>query len=398
MTMRAETALPAIPTSHFRNFFFPALLALFVLVSRILCRGPLYFGDGPAEIASIAAKIYVIQPPGYWLFIWTAGRFSNPVLAMTIMNILFSVAGVIVFYYAACLFASRLNAFLAALAYSTVFYLWFSGEIHSTYASQILFPIATFYALVRYERNEIRDDARNGARWLLWLAALLFAVGAGMRPTDGAFLIPLVLYFAIFRMPRKEGFLFLALIAVFSLGWLVPTWLAFKNVGPDVQGFGSYVALMMRKQSVLTGVRMYTLANPIRYVLPLVVGFWPVLGLVFRNAFQRRTDWRIRSLLVWILPGSLFFIFILISCAPYLNYLTAAILLLAVSVPGKWIGRLLVVTALWNAFLFLALGPIPSRKLPVNIVNSFVLRYTRGGIEQRYSTILSEMQHFDNAE
>ena len=117
-----------------------------------------------------------------------------------------------------------------------------------------------------------------------------------------------------------------------------------------------------------------------------------------QERFSRRTDWRIRSLLVWIVPGSLFFIFILISSAPYLNYLTAAILLLAVSVPGKWIGRLLVVTALWNAFLFLALGPIPSRKLPVNIVNSFVLRYTRGGIEQRYSTILSEMQHFDNAE
>ena len=217
MTMRAETALPPIPTSHFRNLLLPAMLAVFMLVSRILCRGPLYFGDGPAEIAALQRRFTSFSRRATG-FSFGCRPFSDPVLAMTIMNILFSVAGVIVFYYAACLFASRLNAFLAALAYSTVFYLWFSGEIHSTYASQILFPIATFYALVRYERNEIRDDARNGARWLLWLAALLFAVGAGMRPTDGAFLIPLVLYFAIFRMPRKEGFLFLALIAVFSLG------------------------------------------------------------------------------------------------------------------------------------------------------------------------------------
>jgi hypothetical protein len=151
-------------------------------------------------------------------------------------------------------------------------------------------------------------------------------------------------------------------------------------------------------------VRMYTLANPVRYVLPLVVGFWPVLGIVVRNVIRSRRDWRTKSLLIWIVPGSLFFIFSLISDAPYLNYLTAAILLLAVSAPGnvsisgKWIGRLLVVTALSNAFVFLALGPVPSQKLSVNIVNGFVLRCTRGGIEQRYNKTLSQMQHFDNAQ
>jgi 4-amino-4-deoxy-L-arabinose transferase-like glycosyltransferase len=394
MTTRAETALSANPTSDFRKFLFPALLALFVLVSRILCRGPLYFGDGPDHVSSVAAGNYIIQPPGYWLFARTAAFFSDPVLGITVMNIFFSVAGVVVFYYTACLFASRLDAFLAALAYSTVFYLWFSGEIHSTYASQIFFPVATFYVLVRYERDKTRDKAR----WMLSLAALLFAVGAGMRPSDGVFLIPLMLYFAIFRMPRREGFLFLALIVVFCLGWIVPTWLAFKNSAYGVQGFGRYVGQMTRKQSVLTGVRMYTLANPVRYILPLVAAFWPVLGLVFRNAFRSRSDWRIKSLVIWIVPGSLFFLFVLISNAPYLNYLTAAILLLAVFVPGKWIGRLMATTALWNAFIFLALGPVPSDKLPVNIANSFVLRYTRGGIEQRYGAILSEMQHFDNAQ
>ena len=105
--------------------------------------------------------------------------------------------------------------FLAALAYSTVFYIWFSGEIHSTYASQILFPAATYYVLLRYEQ------ARS--QWMLWVAALVFAVGAGLRPTDGAFLIPLVLYFAAFRMPRKHALLFLSLIVLFCLGWLIPT-------------------------------------------------------------------------------------------------------------------------------------------------------------------------------
>jgi hypothetical protein len=381
-----STSLPRTP----ENIYFPAILAVFTLVTRILFRGPLYFGDGPSEIASIAAKTYIIQPPGYWLFIWTASHFSDPVLAMTVMNILFSVAGIVVFYYTACFFASRLNSFLAALAYSTVFYIWFSGEIHSTYASQILFPVATYYLLLSYDRDR--------AKWVLWVAALLFSLGAGIRPTDGMFVIPLVLYFAAFRMPRKEAAIFLSLITLFCLGWLIPTWVAFERYDDGLRAFSTYVELVSKKQSVLTGVRMYTLANPVRYVLPLIVGFWPVLGIVVRNAIRNRSDWRNISLLIWIVPGSLFFIFSLISDAPYLNYLTAAILLLAVSVPSKWTGRLLVVTALSNAFVFLALGPIPSQKLSVNIVNGFVLRCTRGGIEQRYNKTLTQMQHFDNAQ
>jgi hypothetical protein len=212
------------------------------------------------------------------------------------------------------------------------------------------------------------------------------------------FLIPMVLHFAVFRMPRKEAFFFLSLVTVLCLGWLIPTWVAFARYGDGVKEFVTYVTSVSKMQSVLTGVRMYTLANPVRYVLPLVVGFWPVLALVFRNALQNRSDWRIKSLLVWIVPGSLFFIFSLISDAPYLNYLTAAILLLAVSAPSKWTGRLLVVTALSNAIVFLALGPIPSQRLSVNIVNGFVLRCTRGGIEQRYNRTLSQTQHFDGAQ
>ena len=203
-----------------RNLYFPAALAVFVLVARIVFRGPLYFGDGPDHVASIVTRTYIIQPPGYWLFDRVAGLFTDPVLAITVMNILFSVTGIVVFYYTACFLTGRVNAFLAAFAYSTVFYIWFSGEIHSTYASQILFPVATFYVLLRYERDR--------ATWMLWLAALIFSVGAGLRPSDGVFVMPMALYFAAFRMPRKNAVLFLSLIVLFCLGWVIPTWLAFN--------------------------------------------------------------------------------------------------------------------------------------------------------------------------
>ena len=369
-----------------RSLYFPAILAFVVLVTRIIFRGPLYFGDGPDHIASIVAKTYVIQPPGYWLFNRIGGLFSDPVLAITVMNILFSAAGIVVFYYTACFFTGRVNAFLAALAYSTVFYIWFSGEIHSTYASQILFPVATFYVLLCYERDR--------AKWMLWLAALIFAVGAGLRPSDGVFMIPMAMYFAAFRMPRKEAFLFLSLVFLFCLGWAIPTWLAFRHIHSGahyVGGVQTYVAHITTFQSIFTGFKMYTVANFVRYVLPLLVAFWPILGIAVLNVVRNWNDWRIKAIVIWIVPGSLFFVLMLITNAPYLNFLTAAILLLAVSAP-----RMMLVTALWNAIVFLGFGPIPSHNLAVNIVNSFVLRCTRGGIEQRFNATLSQMQHLNN--
>lgn len=192
------------PQNH-RKLYIPAALAVFAFATRLLCRGPLNFADGPSHIDSIVEKSYIIQPPGYWLFSRIAGLFHDPVLAITAMNISFSVAGIVVFYYTACFFAGKWNALLASLAYCTVFYVWFSGEVHSTYASQILFPVSTFCVLLCYERDRVK--------WMLWLAAVLFALGAGLRPTDGVFMIPMVLYFAIYRLPRKESVIFLSLIA-----------------------------------------------------------------------------------------------------------------------------------------------------------------------------------------
>ncbi|MGD0346436.1 MAG: glycosyltransferase family 39 protein [Terracidiphilus sp.] len=377
---RPDSVRSAGPIGASRNSILPALLAIFTLVTRILCRGPLYFGDGPRHIKSILDKTYIIQPPGYWLFNRIAGLFPDPVLAIVGMNILFSVAGVVVFYYTACLFASRVQACIAAFAYATIFYVWCSGEIHSTYASQILFPVATFLVLLHYERDR--------APWQLALAACLFAVGAGLRPSDGMFLIPMLVYFALFRMPRKTGLLFLALAGFLCLGWLIPTWLAYEHGPRGLQYPIGYIVKITAMKSVLHGINRYSMANIARFVVPLVAGFWPVLGVAVRNAIRNRSDWRVKAILLWIVPGSLFFVLIFIADAPYLNFLTAAILLLAVSAP-RW----MMVTALWNAVVFLALSPIPSQRLAVNVVNSFVLKYTRGGIQQQDNTPLSAIQN-----
>ena len=82
MTTRAETALPVPISSSTGSLIFPAILAAFTLITRILCRGPLYFGDGPAMVGSALGKVYIIQPPGYWLLDRIAGLFPDPTTAI----------------------------------------------------------------------------------------------------------------------------------------------------------------------------------------------------------------------------------------------------------------------------------------------------------------------------
>ena len=95
--------------TDWRDFLFPILLVVLTLSMRILCRGHVYFADGPSHIDSIIQKSYVIQPPGYWLFNRIAGLFPDPVVAIVAMNILFSTAGTVAFYFTARFFAEGLG-------------------------------------------------------------------------------------------------------------------------------------------------------------------------------------------------------------------------------------------------------------------------------------------------
>jgi 4-amino-4-deoxy-L-arabinose transferase-like glycosyltransferase len=324
------------------------------------------------------AKVYIIQPPGYWLFNRVAGLFSDPVLAILVMNISFSVAGVVVFYYTALFFGGRRKAFLAALAYSCIFYLWFSGEVHSTYASQALFPVAVFCVLLDYEREK--------ASWKLGLAGLLFAMGAGLRPSDGVFLAPMLLYYSLTRLPKLKAVVFLTGIFLLCLCWVIPTLAAYAHVPGGIRGVLFYARDITTQKSVASGISLW-LANVMRFVVPVLVAFWPVLVAAVLNATRNWQDWRIRMLLVWIVPGTLFFTLSYISDAPYLNFLSAAILLLAIGAP-----RMMAVTALWNAIFFLGFSPIPSRRLPVNVWNCFAGHFTSYGIEHQWWPNLSTLQ------
>jgi 4-amino-4-deoxy-L-arabinose transferase-like glycosyltransferase len=357
----------------------PFVLAAFTLGTRLLFRGPIYFADGPQHLSSILEKTYIIQPPGYWLFDRIAGLFPDPVMAIAAMNITFSVAGVVVFYFTALSFAGRRSAFIAALAYSCIFFLWFSGEVHSTYASQALFPVATFCALLHYERDN--------ANWRLALGAILFAAGAGLRPSDGLFLLPMLFYYSVTRLSKARAVIFLTSIALLCLTWLTPTLIAYSRVPGGIPGVFSYSHAILIHKSVVKGVNPNSLADIMRFLVPFAVAFWPILVAASVNAIRHWSDWRTRMMLIWIIPGSLFFILSYISDAPYLDFLTAAVLLLAVGAP-----RMMAVTALWNTIFFLGFTPIPSRRLSVNIWNCYAGHCTRYGVQHQWWPNLSTVQ------
>jgi 4-amino-4-deoxy-L-arabinose transferase-like glycosyltransferase len=361
------------------QFLPPLVLAIFTLATRLLFHGPVYFADGPHHLRSIFEKTYIIQPPGYWLFNRIAGLFPDAAIAISAMNISFSVAGVVVFYSTALFFAGRRSAFIAALAYSCIFFLWFSGEVHSTYASQALFPVATFCALLHYEREK--------ANWKLISAAILFSLGAGLRPTDGVFLVPMLLYYSAARLPKSKAAIFLTLITLLCLAWVTPTLVAYSRVPGGIPGVLTYSQDITTQKSIATGVNFESLANIMRFFVPFVAAFWPILAAAVLSAVRNRQNWRIRMLVLWIVPGSLFFILSYISDAPYLDFLTAAILLLAVGAP-----RMMAVTALWNTVFFLGFSPIPSRRLAVNIWNCYAGHFTRYGIEHQWWPNLSTLQ------
>jgi len=362
-----NTSRPAL-----HDVFPPLLLALLTLLGRLLCTGPVY-------VRAILSGTYIIQPPGYWLFNRIAGLFRAPAVTITAMNILFSVAGVVMLYLTALLFTRRWNAILAAFAYSSIFYIWFSGEVHSTYASQVCFPVAVFYMLVRFKRE--------GKNWLLYLSAPVYAVGAGLRPSDGVFLIPMVLYFTVTCLPWKTAARYLALISLLCLGWVIPTAHAFHEAQSGASGAVHYVGSILQVRSILAGINKGSIANVLRYVFPLLIAFGPVLTAMYSSLVHEGKEWSTRMLLLWIVPGSLFLTLFYISDAPYLNFLTAALVLLALKAP-----RRLLLTAAFNTAVFLGFWLIPSHRLAVNVWNCDIGKYTHYAVSHQWQPNLSDVQ------
>jgi hypothetical protein len=349
-------------------------LSLLVALSRWLFWSPVYFADGPAHISAIQAGTYMIQPPGYWLFNRIASLFARPELAISILNTTCAAAGTGVFYLVAVRLVPFRIAVASSIAYATVFYAWFAGEVHSTYASQLLFPVLTFYFMLRHKES--------GRTTFLVLACGSFVIGAGLRPSDGAFMLPMVIYYA-FKRGLKTMLPSAMLVLIGCFAWLIPSALAYEKLG-RVRSSVNYVPSILTVTSPLFHP-LRGVANDLRFIVPFLVAFWPIVWFL-----RYSKDEESKLLWLWLLPGTLFFLVFYVSDAPYLAFITAPIILLAARELRNRITPM-VLCAVCNASFFLLFTPIHSHAIAVETFNVYAGRYTRYAISHKWQPNLSEL-------
>lgn len=370
------------------NSYWPWLLAAAVLISRILATSTVYFADGPAEIRAIKTARFAIQPPGYWLFLRTASLFPNPVLGISIMNWAFSAAGVIAFYCVGRLLVGDRLAKLGSAAYAVVFYAWFSGTVQSTYASQLLFPVVVFLLLLLHMREQ-----RLG---YLLAASIAFGLGAGFRPSDGAFIGAMFVYYLVRHAPKKQAVVSFGVATLVCLGWLAPTVVCYRSLG-RVAWAETYLGQITTDVSVLAnGINFRSMANVARFAVPLTMAFGPLLALTLKS-FRRLRNPVVALLWLWIIPGAAFLVLCYMSDAPYLDFLTAPVLLLIMMELERSKRRaaniLLGSCIAWNVAFFVFFLPVRTNSFPCAVVDTYAGKYTRYGVVHQWEPNLSELEH-----
>ena len=365
--------LDATGSRNTRATVFAVCLGIAVLIVRALTSGPAYFADGPRHLAAIANHTYVIQPPGYWLFNRLGGLFPNAEHGLLMMNWCFSALGCMAIYGCARRLVASPLAELGAVLYATAFFAWFSGNVHSTYASQLLFPPLTFYLMLRY-----REDKRT-----LWVCAVAasYAIGAGFRPSDGVFMAPLLFLFFL-QLQRKQMLVLVSLVVVICLGWLIPAQIAQRLYHAD--SAGAELGRVAMGAMLLGKFNVYTIANAIRFFLPLAVALGPAAFYILRTGNKAAL-----SLWVWVLPGTLFFLLLFISDAPYLNCLLGGLVLLCLT--GMNLSRnrrlalaVLICSIVINLGFYLGFRPLPLRSHAYDIVEKDLGNYSLYAVKHQF--------------
>lgn len=295
------------------------VLALLTLLLRVASESGPYFVDAPRHINAIESGKLVIHTPGYFLFNFRGFAISHLLRisagsALHILNVAFSVAGVATFYVLATRFLPGVSAFWLALAYTCSPIVWFSADIHSSYASM------TFFAPLLILLLEV--DRR-----FVW-GCVVWAVMTGFRPSDGVFVLPWMLFHAI-RFPGKQRLAGASAAIAIVAAWWIPT----------AKRYGGSLSLPLSSsrqqvhglaQGILTGhFGVHAAVN----VVHTVAGMIMTWGLLTPAVYLGATTWKrsaiARSMTIFLMPGIAFFLLYYFSDGPYLAYTASAGMVLA---------------------------------------------------------------------
>jgi len=202
------------------------------------------------------------------------------------------------------------------------------------------------------------------------------------------------LYYLVRRAPGRQALLSFSVAAVLCLVWLVPTlegfasqWGASSTVAYSANSFA-------RDSPIFHGITLRSMANVARFAVPLTIAFWPLLGSIL-GTFSKLHNESVGLLWIWIAPGAAFMVLIYMGDAPYLTYLTAAVLLLALkqldSAAPRLRTLLVAFCAAFNIVFFLFFVPIRSKSFAVNVLNLYAGKYTRFAIRNQWQPNLSDL-------
>jgi hypothetical protein len=352
-------------------------LGLLVFISRYLTRGPVYYVDGPILVQCILNHTYVIQPPGYWLLAHLGGLFRTPSFGLQFLNEIFSASGITIFF----LLCRKMNldrtmALTASICYGSIFFVWLAGDIHSSYASQILLAPLLVYLFLDYR------DYKSTIRLLACGAC--FAVGAGLRPSDGAFLIPLLAFLTLQFVKAWRHRIWLILVTVIlCLAWYIPT--QFASRAAHIVSLGTQMDLARVTSPLIAGWGPSSIANVIRVVLPFLAAFWMLIPALFFD----RSSYENRMIAAWIGPGLLFFLLVYMADPVYFTYLVAAVILfVALSRQRSQALSLLLLCIVFNLSLFFFARPIGSDSRVDQALNFYVIKYCDYGLRHEWKSTL----------
>ena len=357
-------------------------LLLLTLLARLATLSAPYYVDGPNHVKAVQDGSLFIQPPGYFLFAWSARAIVlvshlSAANAISLMNVAFSVAGMwIVRKITAELFPG-LAGLLLACCYAASNVVWFAAEIHSTYASMTFFAPLLFYVLI--VKNHIR------LAWIVW--ALL----SGFRPSDGVFLLPFMLY-ASLKRPWRESLIGVLLAVPICAVWYIPTLSHFGGSVSSTLSAANQQIGQLPSGILVHGFTPKGFNNLLHFLFGTINAWNILLPFVVLGLFQRdRMKW---LCVAWMLPATLFFALYFVSDSLYFAFLVApGIVLAGLGLRRLFSPRGFAITTSASVLLaslhMLLLRPIPARNVPTAVLDSYSLEYTSWALKHQYAKRLS---------
>lgn len=305
-------------------------LALLTFLLRIVGASKPYFVDSFRHVQAIESGRLVIHPPGYFLFNAT-GFFLSHLFhvsaadALQILNITFSVSGAAVFYMLLTRLPAISSPFWLSLAYVCSPIVWFSGDIHCSYAAAAFF--APLLILVV-----------EGERRFVW-GCIVWALMTGFRPSDGVFVLPWMAFHSL-QFRWRERLIGISAAVPLVGAWWLPT---VERVGGGLLSPLRYSRDMAHglAQGVLTSqVGLHSLVNALRAIAGMIMTWGVLTPLVCLGMAASMRNATSRSMTIFLAPGLAFFLLYYVADAPYFAYAAAAGMILGGTYLATWSAKI----------------------------------------------------------